>query len=111
MLELIQLKGNTTASYMALLNIYEQQKDWERAIITAKKLTSIKHIDMHSKIAHYYCELNNFKSALIADKNCVRAGLMQGENSIRSGDFKGAIKAYKKIAENKVDRECNTTTM
>lgn len=102
-LELIQLGGNTTASYLSLLNIYEQQKDWEQAIAIADKLASISNVEVQTRIAHYYCELNNFKKALLIDKNCVRASLLQGEAAMKDSDLKDAIRAYKKVIEQNPD--------
>ncbi len=72
-LELLELDKGNEANFRYLLHIYEQQKDWEQAITIARKLHN-----MQPAIAHYYCELGDHKKALLMDKNCVRATLLQG---------------------------------
>jgi lipopolysaccharide biosynthesis regulator YciM len=37
-LELVEMDENITSSLHYLLNIYQQQKDWEQAIATAKRI-------------------------------------------------------------------------
>ena len=56
-LELIEKGGDVSASLTSLINIYQQQKDWQQAITTAKKLENLSNIKMNVAIAHYYCEL------------------------------------------------------
>ena len=97
-LELAELDKGTEANFKYLLHIYEQQKDWEQAIAIAKRLNN-----MQSAIAHYYCELGNTKKALLIDKNCVRASLLQGAMHVNEGNLKSAIRAYKKVTQQDAD--------
>lgn len=99
LLELAKTGGDKAESYEALLHIYEQEKDWERAIFVAEKLAAIKGTDVRKRIAHYYCELNNPKKALLIDRSCVRANIMQGRFYAKDGNWKAALKAYKKVVE------------
>ena len=102
-LELSGLDKKSEINFKYLLNIYEQQKDWDKAIAIAKKLESMHGRNMTGSIAHYYCELDNPKKALSIDKNCVRASLLQGELLIKDANFKQAIRAYKKVTEQDPD--------
>jgi len=109
-LELISLYG-TPESFQHLLNIYQQQKDWEKAIQIAKKIQQSLRKSMHQEIAHYFCELaellinkNQFlpaqeylKNALSTDSHCVRAGLMLGKIAMANQQYKLAIRYYKQI--------------
>jgi lipopolysaccharide assembly protein B len=112
--ELIAMNEDTEASQAYLLNIYQQQKDWKQAITVAKKLDASS---MSTAIAYYYCELaelarsNNYadkahdyvKEALAKDKNCVRASIISGKLAQDAGEYKQAIRSYKKVREQDPD--------
>ena len=40
-----------------LLRIYEQQRDWEQAIVVHQRLVAIASPEHPTAIAHYHCEL------------------------------------------------------
>jgi len=40
-----------------LLQIYEQEKDWQKAIATTKRMEALAKRPYFKEIAHYYCEL------------------------------------------------------
>ena len=56
-LEVIDSKLYLADSYRYLLDIYQQEKEWEKAIQTAEKLNSVGHDNVSRQVAHYYCEL------------------------------------------------------
>lgn len=109
-LELISLHG-AVESLHHLLNIYQQQKDWEQAITIAKKIQQDLRKNMYKEIANYYCELaeqliskNQFsaseeylKLALNTDSHCVRASLLLGKIAMQNHQYKIAIRFYKQI--------------
>jgi lipopolysaccharide biosynthesis regulator YciM len=112
-LELIELEGDIISSLNNLINIYQQQKDWQQAIATAKKLSSLSNININNAIAHYYCELAEqlhhdhrnqqaheyLKEALSYDKHCTRASIILGKFFIESGEYKQAIHAFLHVYE------------
>ncbi|EKD45853.1 MAG: hypothetical protein ACD_69C00106G0002 [uncultured bacterium] len=112
-LELIELGGDVTVSLNNLINIYQQQRDWQQAITAAKKIENLSGISMNSAIAHYYCELaeqarinNNkeqaydyLKNTLEHDKNCARANIILGQLFFESGEYQQAIKVSKMVYE------------
>lgn len=75
-----------------LLDIYQQDKNWLKAIEIAKKITNTDH-NYHVEIAHFYCELANeamiksnyeltkqyLEEAFNANRKCVRANIIYGE--------------------------------
>lgn len=111
--ELVNAKSHAARALQTLIDIYQQEKDWEKAINAALKYESVTHQDMHGVIAHYYCELadialtkQDYKQAAVyldqalrADKTCVRASLMQAKMLMDCSDYKYAIKSLKKIKE------------
>lgn len=96
-----------------LLTIFEQEKEWQQAADVAEKLNGKGSENLHIPLAHYYCELSEqsaklgdavevrglLKQALAADKNCVRASMLEGKLEEKLGSPKDAIKAYKRIKQ------------
>jgi lipopolysaccharide biosynthesis regulator YciM len=109
--ELINQGLELEASSYHLIDIYQQSKDWLRAIETAEKLQKQVHCDMRHHIAHFYCELaeqrwlkgdsveahHYLKKALNVNSKCVRVSLLTGDIEAHSGQFKHAIKAYQQV--------------
>ncbi|EKE00661.1 MAG: hypothetical protein ACD_21C00296G0008 [uncultured bacterium] len=110
-LELIELDGDVVNSLNCLINIYQQQKDWQQSISTAKKLESVSKVNMDSAIAHYYCELAEqsrydhrinqaheyLKEALHYDKHCARASIILGKIFIEEGEYRQAIQSFRRV--------------
>ena len=100
-----------------LLAIYEQEKDWDKAIVIAQRLEQLTNQSRNAIIAQYYCEqavdarvkisseqaMRLVKKALATDKDCVRASLLIGAWDAEQGNYKSAIKSYKKVAEQDPD--------
>lgn len=96
-----------------LLTIFEQEKEWQQAADIAEQLNSKGNETLHTQLAHYYCELaeqaaklddaveirSHLRKALAADKNCVRASMLEGKIEEKLGNHKDAIKAYKRIKQ------------
>ena len=96
-----------------LLDIYIQEKDWEKAIGVARKLEVSARRNYQREIANYYCELaiaehvHNrsdaaeafLARALEANRKCVRANLVRGEWLARAGRHEQAIEAWKAIEQ------------
>jgi lipopolysaccharide biosynthesis regulator YciM len=96
-----------------LLDIYIQEKDWEKAIDAAKKLEASAKRNYQREIANYYCELaitahvhghpaeaeGYLRNALDANRKCVRANLLRGEWLAREGRYEEAIAAWKAVEQ------------
>jgi lipopolysaccharide biosynthesis regulator YciM len=107
---LIQDKESQEARHNLIL-IYQQEKDWYKAIEIAVDLFAENPTVIGPMIAHYYCELaeissskgdisqleNNANKALHYDSNCVRASILLADQAKASGDNKKAIKLYESI--------------
>lgn len=100
-------------SLQGLLAIYENEKAWEQAIDTIRKLEVTLQTSMHVQAAHYYCELVELsindsamsqasyyiKQALTIDKSSIRANLLLADIEIKYGRYKQAIKTLKRIPQ------------
>lgn len=93
----------------SLLDIYQKEKSWEKAIHIAKKIELATGKSMHAMIAQFYCELAGKQSneaalaslseAFSQDKKCVRASLMKAELQLANKAYKQAIKTLQKIKQ------------
>lgn len=107
---LIQDKKSKEARHNLIL-IYQQEKDWYKAIEIAVDLYADNQAVVGPMIAHYYCELadisktkgdttqlvNNAEKALTYDSHCVRATILLADQEKSSGNDKKAIKLYESI--------------
>jgi lipopolysaccharide assembly protein B len=104
-------------SLLMLLDIYQREKDWQRAIGVSKNLLAVKTEDMALVIAQYYCELaqqylhgrqeNEARHALVKalgyDSSCARVYLLLAEIDVQYHDYKAAIKNLKQVKKQSVD--------
>lgn len=104
-------KGNMAKqANEVLLNIYQQDRDWEKAIATAQ-LLSYDNQTYQFEIAQFYCEMaqavlfqSHFdeareyvQAALNANPKCTRANMILGDIEQKQGNFGAAIAAYSAI--------------
>jgi lipopolysaccharide biosynthesis regulator YciM len=89
-----------------LLEIYEQEKDWDRAI----EMTKLVQPDPRD-LAQYYCELaaaesaesrpeaarRHLEAALEANRKCVRASLLLGDLDKSQGNLDHAMEHWKRV--------------
>ncbi len=115
--ELVQDHGYQQASLKQLLSIYQQTKDWQKAIEVCEKLQLNDIPSLKNQMAHFYCELAEInlnslaykeslyfaKKALAVEPNSVRATLLSGDIYISLGKHKDAIKAYRELLRQDVE--------
>lgn len=96
-----------------LLDIYQQEKAWDQAILIAHKIQMRTGRSMQQVIAHHYCELTEqalkeqqigkaeqyLAKALHSDSGSVRANLLQADVNMRVGRFHDAVSAYRRIVQ------------
>lgn len=110
-LELVDSNLHLNQAYTELLEIYQQEKDWENAINIARKLELISGKQLNPVIAQFYCERaesallegntrvvkENIRRAINFNPNCVRASLIEAQMYRQQGKVKAAIKSYKRV--------------
>ena len=114
LLELVEQGGsNRQGALERLLDIYQQEKDWQKAIDAVRQLDHLGARAWRPLAAQFYCELaeaararSDFKAALKllkqahgADRSCVRASLLQGAIEQQQGNHKAAIKALQQVEQ------------
>ncbi len=94
----------------SLLEIYQLEKDWEKAIAIAAELPDIAS---QKEIAEYYCELaaaelirsrrdeaaKYLHTALERNRKCVRASLLQGDIEVQKDNIAAAIACWQRIEQ------------
>ena len=99
------------AALKSLLEIYEQEKDWQKAIHVAGKLESVTGHSHQKEVANFYCELAeneiihsrpeaarpHLAEALAHHRLSVRANMLLGDLESSVGNAEAAIEAWKRI--------------
>jgi lipopolysaccharide biosynthesis regulator YciM len=102
----LEKSPQAAAARRHLLEIYEQEKDWDRAI----EMTKLVQPDPRD-LAQYYCELaaadtaesrpdaarRHLEAALEANRKCVRASLLLGDLEKSQGNVEQAMEHWKRV--------------
>jgi lipopolysaccharide biosynthesis regulator YciM len=94
-----------------LVDIYQQEQDWSRAIDYSRRLETARGKSLRQMIAHFYCEQaeerlrvddmqrtrQHIQSAIEEDPRCVRASVLAARVAEREGDYEQAIRYYERI--------------
>lgn len=99
------------AALEQLLHIYQQEKDWIKAIKHKRKLDQIDGIPRDESVAQFYCELalesiklgddrkafEFVEDALTENGCCVRASLIEAEIYMDKGNYGRALEVLKRV--------------
>jgi len=102
----------------ALLHIYQLEREWDKAIETARRLEREAGESSHAQVAHLHCEAaeqalaagnaeaahNHVEQALKINRRSVRAVILAGDLAARGGDRPAAIGYWKQVGE--LNPEC-----
>ena len=106
-------EGNAgTLAREVLLNIYQQDRDWQKAIEVAQELSHDAQT-YQFEIAQFYCELaqtalfrsqfaeaqSNINHALNYNRKCTRANMLRGVVAMAEQRYQDAIDAYAAIEQ------------
>ncbi len=94
-----------------LLEIYQQEKDWTKAIEAAGALPDHESLMWRTEVANFHCELaagalansalgeakGHVDAALAVNPRCVRASLIRGDIFVAQGRDQDALAAWKRI--------------
>lgn len=94
-----------------LLEIYQQEKDWAKAIEVAKAMPDHESVHWRKEVSNFYCELATaaladsrndaarqyLDDALAINRRCVRASLITGQLLVAEGQDEAAIEAWKRV--------------
>ncbi|MBC7684004.1 MAG: lipopolysaccharide assembly protein LapB [Bdellovibrionales bacterium] len=100
----------------ALLEIFQREKEWPRAIEAAKGLQESGAGARQKEIAQFYCELAQdalvhlhtddalalLEQARNSDRKNVRATLLTGDAQLAGGDVEGALMTWRRVEQQSV---------
>ena len=115
--DLVGAKAHRVQALRHLLDIYEQEKDWEQARNTARELAEATGTEQGAVISQYLCEgalqalalgskdeaLELLRSARDAHPACARASLHEGDILVSQESFDLALAAYRRIEDQDAD--------
>lgn len=115
LLKLVEEKGRIrTESLKLILEIYEREKDWHKAIEIAQMLAGGDSLEKYEHaISHYYCELADelvaarqyeearhaISRAIGHNRNNARTSLVLGRLEISESNYAEAIRALERIRD------------
>jgi lipopolysaccharide biosynthesis regulator YciM len=111
--ELIESDAHTPSALRSLLEIYQQEKDWEKALEQAQRLEQVKGEHMGDVMAQFCCEMaenavaeddlenarRHLRQARRLDPDCIRARFITARLAAREDEYVTALDAFEDIAE------------
>ena len=115
--ELIENNVHLSSALPLLLDIYQQEKDWENAIAIADQMGFVGHQSARTVIAQFYCELAEnararedaeaacrlLKKASEYDPHCARASLIRGNVAMHRSEYQVALESFEQVAERDIE--------
>ena len=116
-LDLVEMHAHGERALRELIEIYQQEKEWQKAIDASRRLAALTGTERKREIAHYHCEMaeehrvagdperatGEAGKALSVDEGCVRASLLIGEIETERGNPKAALRAFRRVPEQDPD--------
>jgi lipopolysaccharide biosynthesis regulator YciM len=111
--ELIESDAQTPSALRSLLDIYQQEKDWEKALVQAERLEQVEGAHHGALIAQFCCELaeqalamgdsqlarKHLRKARRHDSKSIRSLFIQARMAVADGEPEAALSAYEEIAD------------
>ena len=115
--DLVAMDAQVPTALKHLINIYQHEKDWMKAIEHARRMERINDESQGPVIAQFYCELaeqarnaKNFSDAhtyldqaFESQPECVRAYIVLGHIEMQQGSLEAAAQAFERVATLDVD--------
>lgn len=94
-----------------LLEIYQQEKEWGKAVEVAQTLSNHESVQWRTEVANFHCEMatvaladsrhedarQHIDEAFALNRRCVRANILLGDLHLAEGRPEDAIAAWKRV--------------
>lgn len=111
--QLIDEPEHRTAALTQLMVIYQQTREWNKAIECGTTLIKLGKQRMNGAVAHFWCELAQeqlaesnpskaislLEKALKTDTKCVRASIVLGKLYLEREDYQSAVGYFKRVLQ------------
>ncbi|EKO3406533.1 lipopolysaccharide assembly protein LapB [Vibrio fluvialis] len=115
--QLVDEPEHRESALQQLTAIYQQTREWHKAIDCAQALVKMGRKRVKTSIAHFWCELamqekadghdskaiQLFKKALQEDLKCVRASISLGKLYLENEDYRKTIQYMEMVLEQDID--------
>jgi lipopolysaccharide biosynthesis regulator YciM len=115
--QLVDEPEHRESALQQLTAIYQQTREWHKAIDCAQALVKMGRKRVKTSIAHFWCELamqekadghdskaiQLFKKALQEDPKCVRASISLGKLYLENEDYRKTIQYMEMVLEQDID--------
>ena len=115
--DLVKANASAPKALKHLISIYQQERDWAKAIDHARRYEKATGEPMGKLLAQFQCELAeqararndtdavraHLRAAYADDSNCIRAGIIEGQLELAAGNDAGAIRVLERVARHDVD--------
>jgi lipopolysaccharide biosynthesis regulator YciM len=115
--DLVKLNASAPQALKHLISIYQQERDWPKAIEHARRYETATGEPKGKLIAQFQCELaeqarsvgdipvarTHLADAYRDDSNCIRAGIVEGQIELAAGNDQAAIRAFERVARHDVE--------
>jgi lipopolysaccharide biosynthesis regulator YciM len=111
--DLVNIDARAPSALKHLISIYQQERDWHKAIDHARRLEQATGESQGRIIAQYYCELTEqargrgdaeqarryLAEAFACEANCVRGRIIEGQMAIDANEPERALRAFERVVE------------
>ena len=115
--DLVKANTSAPAALRHLISIYQQERDWTKAIEHARRYETATGEPTGKLIAQFQCELAEqarshgdipaarafLAAAYSDDTHCIRAGIVEGQIELAAGNDQAAIRAFERVARHDVE--------
>lgn len=113
LLRLSERPAHRQQALRRLVDIYEQERDWAKAISARNRMASLSESGRSPVVAHYYCELfeeavvagdrdtsrQHLRHARSADRDNIRAPILRAQLAAEDRDYRLATRLYRSVLE------------
>jgi len=115
--DLVGIDARAPSALRHLISIYQQERDWHKAIDHARRLEVATGESQGRMIAQYWCELAEharsrkdadgarrfLAEAFACEANCVRGLIIAGRMAIDAGELPAAVRAFERVVEQDIE--------
>ena len=115
--DLVAMDALAPSALKHLIGIYQHERDWAKAIENAQRLQQATGESQGALIAQFHCEMaelaraqgaredarTHVANAFAAQRDCVRASMIEGHIESAAGHLDAAIGAFERVAAQDVD--------
>lgn len=115
--DLVGIDSRAPSALRHLISIYQQERDWRKAIDHSRRLESATGESQCRLVAQYFCELADharsrsdidaarryLAEAFACEAKCVRGLILAGRMEQDAGQFEAAARCYEQVVEQDID--------